>query len=69
MLEQVFKPFFRMEMSRNKRTGGLGLGLSNVRTIARAHGGDVHLANRAEGGLRATVVLPYQERPGQTSDA
>lgn len=57
-LEQVFKPFHRLETSRNKRTGGLGLGLANVRTIARAHGGDVHLFNRPEGGLAAVVSLP-----------
>jgi len=57
-LEKVFKPFYRLENSRNKRTGGLGLGLANVRTIARAHGGDVRLSNRPEGGLSATVTLP-----------
>lgn len=56
--EKVFKPFYRLETSRNKRTGGLGLGLANVRTIARAHGGDVRLANRPEGGLAAIVTLP-----------
>jgi signal transduction histidine kinase len=64
-LEQVFKPFFRLETSRNRRTGGLGLGLANVRTIARAHGGDVRLCNRPEGGLAAVVILPHhsEERP------
>lgn len=58
-LEKVFKPFYRLEASRNKRTGGLGLGLANVRTIARAHGGDVRLENLAAGGLRAVVTLPH----------
>lgn len=57
-LEAVFKPFFRLEASRNQRTGGIGLGLANARTIARAHGGDVVLQNRQEGGLRAVVTLP-----------
>ena len=57
-MENVFKPFFRLEHSRNKRTGGIGLGLANVRTIARAHGGDVRLENPAGGGLRAVVTLP-----------
>lgn len=57
-LEAVFKPFYRLENSRNKRTGGLGLGLATVRTIARAHGGDVHLSNRPEGGLAAVISLP-----------
>jgi signal transduction histidine kinase len=60
----VFKPFFRIERSRNKRTGGIGLGLATARTIARAHGGDVVVANRPEGGLRATVTLPRQSNEG-----
>ncbi|QMW24486.1 HAMP domain-containing protein [Sandaracinobacteroides saxicola] len=57
-LERVFEPFYRTERSRNRETGGIGLGLSVVRTIARAHGGDVLLENRTEGGLRARVTLP-----------
>ena len=63
-MENVFKPFFRIERSRNKRTGGIGLGLATARTIARAHGGDVIVANRPEGGLRATVTLPRQAQSG-----
>jgi signal transduction histidine kinase len=58
-LEAVFKPFYRLEQSRNQRTGGIGLGLANARTIARAHGGDVRLENRHEGGLRTIVILPH----------
>ncbi len=57
-LERVFEPFHRVEGSRNRETGGTGLGLPITRNILRAHGGDVALANRAEGGLRATVTLP-----------
>jgi len=57
-LERVFAPFYRVERSRSRETGGTGLGLSVTRTILRAHGGDVTLANRAGGGLRATVTLP-----------
>jgi two-component system OmpR family sensor kinase len=57
-LERVFDPFYRVEDSRNRETGGTGLGLPIARNIFRAHGGDVTLANRAGGGLRATVVLP-----------
>lgn len=57
-LEAVFKPFYRLEQSRNPRTGGIGLGLANTRSIARAHGGDVRLENRDNGGLRAVVTLP-----------
>jgi len=57
-LERVFEPFHRVEASRSRETGGTGLGLPIARNILRAHGGDVSLANRTEGGLRATVVLP-----------
>ncbi|MFG1284220.1 ATP-binding protein [Xanthobacter autotrophicus] len=55
--EQVFAPFFRLESSRCRETGGHGLGLAIVRTVARRHGGDVTLANRA-GGLTAVFSLP-----------
>jgi signal transduction histidine kinase len=57
-LERVFDPFYRVEDSRNRETGGTGLGLPIARNIFRAHGGDVVLANRAGGGARATVTLP-----------
>jgi signal transduction histidine kinase len=57
-LERVFDPFVRLEQSRNRETGGTGLGLAIARTIARAHGGDVVLENRAEGGLLARLTLP-----------
>ena len=56
--EQVFEPFHRGEPSRSRETGGAGLGLAVVRSVARSHGGDASLKNRAEGGLRATVRLP-----------
>jgi signal transduction histidine kinase len=57
-LDQVFQPFLRLEGSRNRETGGTGLGLPIARNVLRAHGGDVTLANRPEGGARATVTLP-----------
>ena len=57
-LERVFEPFVRLEASRSRDTGGSGLGLAIARSIVRGHGGDIVLANRAEGGLRATVALP-----------
>ncbi len=57
-LEQMFEPFRRGETSRNRATGGAGLGLAIARNLARAHGGDVTLENRPEGGLRATLTLP-----------
>lgn len=57
-LEQVFEPFYRREVSRSRETGGIGLGLAVVRSVARAHGGDVGLENRLSGGLTARVRLP-----------
>ena len=57
-LERAFEPFRRGERSRNRDTGGIGLGLAVARSIARAHGGDVVLANLPGGGLRAQVLLP-----------
>jgi signal transduction histidine kinase len=59
-LEQVFDPFVRLEESRNRDTGGTGLGLSIARDIAHAHGGDLTLSNRPEGGLIAHLTLPHQ---------
>jgi len=56
--ERVFEPFYRREPSRNRDTGGIGLGLAVVRTISRSHGGDAELENRAGGGLTARVRLP-----------
>lgn len=58
--EQVFEPFFRMESSRNRTTGGVGLGLSAARAIVLEHGGEMRLHNRDGGGLRACVLLPVQ---------
>ena len=57
-LEKVFDPFTRLETSRSRETGGIGLGLPIARSILRAHGGDVTLSNRPDGGLRATVRIP-----------
>jgi signal transduction histidine kinase len=57
-IDRVFQPFQRLETSRNRETGGTGLGLPIARNILRAHGGDVTLANRPSGGMRAVVTLP-----------
>jgi len=59
-LEAVFEPFVRGEASRSRATGGVGLGLAIARSIARAQGGEVTLANRPEGGLLATLRLPLR---------
>lgn len=55
--ETVFRPFHRLDPSRNPATGGVGLGLTIARDIARSHGGEVTLGTSPEGGLRATVEL------------
>ncbi len=57
-LEAVFEPFVRLEGSRNRNTGGAGLGLAIARTIIQAHGGTVLLRNLPAGGLEAVVRLP-----------
>lgn len=57
-LQRVFDPFVRLESSRSRETGGTGLGLSIARTIVHAHGGEITLRNRPEGGLRAEIRLP-----------
>ena len=56
--ERLFEPFVRGDPSRNRETGGTGLGLASVRSIARRHGGDATLSNRPTGGARALVTLP-----------
>jgi len=56
--EEVFRPFFRIEGSRNQDTGGVGLGLSVARDAIRSHGGDLLLEQAPGGGLRAVVRLP-----------
>ena len=58
--EKVFTPFFRIEQSRSRETGGTGLGLSVARSILRRHGGDVRLEDRPGGGLLARATLPRQ---------
>jgi signal transduction histidine kinase len=57
-LERVFSPFYRLESSRNRTTGGVGLGLTAALAIIRGHGGDVVLSNLPTGGLQALITLP-----------
>ncbi|MFE0014739.1 ATP-binding protein [Mesorhizobium sp. NPDC059054] len=57
-LDAVFSPFIRLEKSRNRETGGLGLGLTIARNIARAAGGEIYLSNHPEGGLQTELRLP-----------
>lgn len=56
--EAVFEPFKRLEKSRNRATGGVGLGLSIARSLARRHGGDIHLEPPEQGGFAAELRLP-----------
>lgn len=57
-LERVFEPFHRLEASRNRATGGVGLGLTIARRAVEAEGGTLRLLNRPGGGLSAVVALP-----------
>jgi signal transduction histidine kinase len=62
-LEKVFEPFYRLESSRSRGTGGTGLGLGIARNIAREHGGDLVLHNRLEGGVEAVLTLARKPGP------
>jgi signal transduction histidine kinase len=65
-LEAVFEPFQRLEASRNRSTGGTGLGLTIARRVVQGHGGTLSLVNRPAGGLAAIVRLPRREGlPGE----
>jgi signal transduction histidine kinase len=57
-LDNVFRPYYRIDKSRNRTTGGVGLGLTVAQAIVQAHGGEIILRNRPEGGLEARVTLP-----------
>jgi two-component system OmpR family sensor kinase len=59
-LERVFAPFFRADAARNLDIGGVGLGLSVARSIARAHGGDIILDQRPRAGLKVVARLPLE---------
>ncbi len=61
-LEKVFEPFYRVEASRNRETGGTGLGLTIARSVAEAHGGRLTLQNLASGGMEARLTLPRTQR-------
>ncbi|MCE9508270.1 MAG: HAMP domain-containing protein [Alphaproteobacteria bacterium] len=56
--EEVFKPFYRLEKSRNPKTGGVGLGLSIAQDIVHSHGGEIFLEESNRGGLRVVIRLP-----------
>ncbi len=58
-LEEVFRPFHRLDTARNLDNAGTGLGLAIARDVARSHGGDITLAKSPLGGLRAQITLPH----------
>lgn len=68
LLEKVLEPYYRIEQSRNRESGGIGLGLSIARNMALNNNGSLTLSNRPEGGLRARVVLPLLD-PATNGDA
>src|SRR5690606_5851760 len=57
-MESVFEPFTRIEVSRNRMTGGAGLGLAIAKRLAGRLGGSIALCNRPQGGVRVTIRLP-----------
>jgi len=57
-LQRVLEPFYRVESSRSRATGGVGMGLSIAADIVARHGGELTLTNRHQGGLRVRIVLP-----------
>jgi len=60
-LERIFEPFVRIETSRSRETGGIGMGLAITRSIVHGHGGDIEAVNGDKGGLRIVVTLPIAE--------
>jgi len=62
-LTDIFKPFVRLEQSRNTETGGLGLGLAIAQGIVQSHGGTVTLENLPQGGTRAQIALERTTEP------
>ncbi|MDO5055906.1 MAG: ATP-binding protein [Lautropia sp.] len=64
--ERVFEPFVRLEPSRNRDSGGSGIGMAISRNIARWHNGDIHLDNADDGGLVAEIRLPRKPDPLRT---
>jgi signal transduction histidine kinase len=60
--EKVFEPFYRVDKSRTKETGGYGLGLSLCREIMRAHGGNISLESQLEQGTEVLAEFPSQSK-------
>ena len=56
--DDVFKAFYRLEKSRNKETGGVGLGLSITKDVITSHGGTIKLDDSSLGGLKVVINIP-----------
>jgi signal transduction histidine kinase len=65
-LDDVFRPYYRVDKSRNRSSGGVGLGLTVAQGIIQGHGGEIILKNRTDGGLLARVVLPVLHTSAST---
>ncbi|HEM7888070.1 MULTISPECIES: ATP-binding protein [Burkholderia] len=65
---RVFEPFQRLDSSRDRQTGGFGLGLAIVRRVAQVHGGDVRLEDSPLGGARFVITLPVRTLPDNLFD-
>ncbi len=57
-LDKLFRPFYRIDDARGRKTGGVGLGLAITERAVRIHGGTVKASNRPEGGLQIEIRLP-----------
>jgi signal transduction histidine kinase len=57
-IKEVFRPYYRLDKSRNRSTGGVGLGLTAAQAIVQGHGGEILLENLVRGGLEARIILP-----------
>jgi signal transduction histidine kinase len=67
--DAVFRPFYRLERSRNRRTGGSGLGLAVARQLAVANDMEIHLNSRVGGGTVASIRLPRAQDDGDRDTA
>jgi signal transduction histidine kinase len=68
-LVRVLEPFYRLDESRSRETGGVGLGLAITQSIVQSHGGKLRLCNRPAAGLRASIVLPRNDQPNRQNAA
>src|SRR5258708_34355027 len=68
-IDEVFRPYYRVDKSRNRSTGGVGLGLTVAQAIVQGHGGEITLKNRPGGGLEVRVVLPRPRTPASISES